>query len=109
MSQPSINDMAEAWAQFMHCQLFQYRNVPGLILNQQRVSLPHVRGMLLMRQQVPLGLSQKQKIIPSIGQGIFYTWPVSPELTNFATFPHPLPQSTSYAERYGQLHNRGCS
>lgn len=45
----------------MHCQLYQYQNAAGLILDQQWVSLPHIRGMLLMRQQAPAGLFQKQK------------------------------------------------
>jgi hypothetical protein len=61
MPQPPVNDTAEAWSRFMHCQLFQFRNAPGLILDQLQVSLPHVRGMLLMKQQIPAGLPQKQK------------------------------------------------
>jgi hypothetical protein len=61
VAQPPIHKSAEAWAQFMHRQLYQYQNAAGLILDQHQVSLPHVRGMLLMHQQVPAGLSQKQK------------------------------------------------
>jgi hypothetical protein len=63
MPQPPVNDTAEAWSRFMHCQLFQFRNAPRLILDATQVSLPHVRGMLLMKQQIPAGLPQKQKQI----------------------------------------------
>lgn len=61
MAQPPIHESTKAWAQFMHCQLYQYQNAAGLIMDRHRVSLPHIRSMLLMRQQVPTGLSQKQK------------------------------------------------
>jgi hypothetical protein len=61
VAQPSIHKSTEAWAQFMHRQLYQYQNAAGLILDQHQVSLSYVRGMLLMHQQVPAGLFQKQK------------------------------------------------
>ena len=35
--------------------------MPGILLDQHKVSLPHVRGNLLTQQQVPSGLSQRQK------------------------------------------------
>jgi hypothetical protein len=61
LEQPSLLDSAEAWAQFMHRHLYQWRHHPGTLLDEKRVSLPHVRGQLLLRQQIPSGLSPEAK------------------------------------------------
>ena len=60
LEQPSMNDSAEHWAQFMHQHQYQWQTTPGILLDQTRVSLPHVRGHLLACQQIPSGLSQRQ-------------------------------------------------
>jgi len=61
LEQPGLTDPPERWAQFMHRHLYQWQNSPGALMDSHRVSLPHVRGQLLTRQQVPSGLSQRQK------------------------------------------------
>ena len=45
----------------MHRHLYQWQAHPGLILNQHGVSLLHLRGFLLLHQQIPSGLTQRQK------------------------------------------------
>jgi hypothetical protein len=45
----------------MHRHLYQWQNLPGAMMDNHRVSLPHIRGQLLTHQQVPSGLSQRQK------------------------------------------------
>ena len=45
----------------MHWHLYQWQTHPGLVLDQFKVSLPHVRGLLLTRQMIPSSLSQRQK------------------------------------------------
>ena len=61
LEQPSVTDSAELWAQFMHRHRYQWQTTPGILLDQHKVLLPHVRGNLLTQQQVPSGLSQRQK------------------------------------------------
>ena len=56
-----MTNSAELWAQFMHHHRYQWQATPGILLDQHKVSLPHVRGNLLIQQQVPSGLSQRQK------------------------------------------------
>src|SRR6202789_3911265 len=48
--------------QFMHRHLYQWQNHPGTLLDEQRVSLPHIRGRLLLCQQIPPGLSPEVKL-----------------------------------------------
>jgi hypothetical protein len=60
LEQPGLTDTPERWAQFMHRHLYQWQHSPGTLLDHHRVSLPHVRGQLLTRQQVPSGLTQRQ-------------------------------------------------
>ena len=45
----------------MHQHLYQWQAHPGLILDRHRVSLLHLRGFLLLHQQIPSGLTQRQK------------------------------------------------
>ena len=61
LEQPQPDNTPEHWAQYMHRHLHQWRSYPGLVLNGNQVSLPHIRGFLLIRQQITPGLSQRQK------------------------------------------------
>ena len=61
LEQPWVTDSSEMWVQFMHWHLYQWQAHPGLILNQCGVSLLHLKGFLLLHQQIPSGLTQRQK------------------------------------------------
>ena len=61
LEQPRPDDTPELWIQYMHQHLYQWRSYPGLVLNGNQVSLPRIRGFLLIQQQIPPGLSQRQK------------------------------------------------
>ena len=61
LEQLELHDTPKWWAQYMHQHLYQWQTSPSTLLDAQRVSLPHVRGQLLTCQQIPSGLSQRQK------------------------------------------------
>jgi hypothetical protein len=61
LEQPSVTDSPKLWAQFMHWHQYQWQAIPSIMLDQFQVSLPHVRGHLLTCQQIPPGLTQRQK------------------------------------------------